>query len=32
LNQQIVRDSDYAIMADNANKIYILPNYPYHGS
>lgn len=32
LNQQIIRDSDHAILADNANKIYILPNYPYHGS
>lgn len=32
LNQQIIRDSDHAILADNANKIYVLPNYPYHGS
>lgn len=31
LNQQIIRDSDHAILADNANKIYFLPNYPYHG-
>ena len=31
LNQQIVRDSDHAILADNANRIYALPNYPYHG-
>tara|TARA_R110000772_G_scaffold20466_2_gene56771 strand:+ start:75222 stop:77423 length:2202 start_codon:yes stop_codon:yes gene_type:complete len=32
LNQQIIRDSDHAIMADNANRIYVLPSYPYHGS
>ena len=29
INQQIVRDSDYIILADNANRIYVLPNYPY---
>jgi hypothetical protein len=32
LNQQIIRDSDHAILADNANKIYFLDSYPYHGS
>lgn len=32
MNQQIVRDTDHAILADNANKIMILPNYPYLGS
>ena len=28
LNQQIVRDTDHAILADNANKVMILPNFP----
>lgn len=32
LNQQIIRDTDHSILADNANKIYYLPNFPYHGS
>jgi hypothetical protein len=29
LNQQIIRDSDKLILADNANKLYKLPTYPY---
>ena len=29
LNQQIIRDTDHLIMADNSNKILVLPNYPY---
>lgn len=30
LNQQIIRDSDHVIMADNANRVYVLPQYPYN--
>lgn len=30
LNQQIVRDSQYLILADNANKIMKAKNYPYN--
>lgn len=30
LNQNIIRDSDYIIMADNANEKIILPRYPYN--
>jgi hypothetical protein len=30
LNQQIIRDSDHLIMADNSNKIFVLPRYPYN--
>jgi len=29
LNQQIIRDSDKLILADNANKLYKLPTFPY---
>lgn len=31
LNQQIVRDTDQTILADNANKIYVLPRYSLDG-
>jgi len=32
VNQQIVRDTDKVILADNSNKVYVLPRYTYYGS
>jgi hypothetical protein len=29
MNQQIIRDTDYAILVDNSNVTFALPNYPY---
>ena len=29
MNQQIIRDTDYAILVDNSNRTFVLPNYPY---
>lgn len=31
LNQQIIRDTDKALLVDNCNKIFVLPRFPYLG-